>query len=218
MECLEPIYDQLNTLTRNYMDILRDYLKVENLTDIQGNFIKCGLQIIEETRVRSFIYRIINGRITEEEFIKKFKKYANKKQLIEIIERQRRSHSEIINVLCAVIIEDDFNNNIPFSYTQLNHINFLLELTVLDLYNLLQIYKINNSNNGRGAKRDEYMRLELGSVIKFKLDNGGYTNAGTLSALQGDIQLIDTYYDLMENRLLKYFSIEELEHIIRRSN
>lgn len=229
MEYLNESKIEIINLVKKYPDILRGYFNLENSLDVPGNTLKCAIDIVEVTRIQCFINALRKGEMTIEDFIENFKKYANKKQLIETIEKQRRSHSEILNILCALIIEDEFNNNKPFSYQQLYHINFLLQLTALDLYNLLKLYEINETkkrncvkdNEGNvlsGVDMHEWSRLELGASIKIKLDNGGYNQLGTLGYISGEIHFTELYYDLMENRILKYFSLEDLMELIKHSS
>lgn len=207
------------TISQNYVmisNLCEETLKTNfNLIDILSSpiqtSIKSTLEIIEGLRINWFIRGISNGDMAEEEFILCYKKYSNKKQLVELIEKQRRTHTEIINLLCGCIIRDNYRENMPITAIQINKINFLINLTANDLYNCLIMY--NECQDKKEFYKDINPRdLELIKVTKSKLEQYGYAKTNILCG--GDIAINREFFDFIEQDVLKYFTYEELIDIV----
>lgn len=173
--------------------------------------IKSTLEIIEGIRINSFIRGITEGKMSEEDFISYYKKYGDKKKLVELIEQQRRTHTEIINLICGCIIRNNYKENTAISATQINRIDFLISLTANDFYNCLVMYneckekqssyKVSNSSN-----------LSVVLTTKSKLEQYGYAITNSFSG--GDIVLNKDFFNLIEQSILRYFAYEELLNIL----
>lgn len=202
--------------------INQNYLMISNLCEekLKANFnlidvlsspiqtsIKSALEIIEGIRINWFIRGISRDNMSEDEFISCYRKYSNKKQLIELIEKQRRTHSEIINLLCGCIIRDSYKENIPITAIQISEINFLIDLTANDFYNCLIMYKECKSNR-ESYKDSNPQNLQLIKITKSKLEEYGYATTNIFCG--GDIALNSDFFTLMEQAILQHFAYEEL--------
>nr|WP_302596373.1 hypothetical protein [uncultured Cellulosilyticum sp.] len=191
-------------------------MKVESLLDVKANGLSMTINLLETTRILVFLEQVIKGEYTIKEFSEAYKEYANKVQLIDIIERQRRSYTEITNILCGIIVEKALKEKKVISCQQINHINFLLDLGIIDLYNLLKIEENReNTEEEKGViSRRQIKELQMGNVILARLEQYGYIETGTVAYMYGTPGFSELYLDLIENITIGY-SIKQLEQLVR---
>ena len=206
--------------------INQSYLMISNLVEeeLKSNFklvdllsspvqtsIKSTIAVVEAIRISYFIHGITNGEMTEEEFISHYKEYGAKKLLIELIEKQRRTHTEIINLLCGCIIKSNYRENTMITPTQINQINFLISLTANDFYNCLIMY--DECKNNRIFYSDANPKaLEAVLTTKSRLEQYGYAKTNIFCG--GDIALNVDFFDFMEQSILNNFTYEELKEAV----
>ncbi len=185
---------------------------IDTLSSPVHTSIKSTIEVIEGIRINCFIRGIVTEGMTEEMFISHYRKYSNKKQLIELIEKQRRTHTEIINLLCGCIIRENYKKNISITADQINKINFLISLTANDLYNCLIMYDECKDKNCF-YKEENPRELELIKVTKSKLEQYGYAETNIFCG--GDVAINKYFFNLMSQDILSYFTYEELIDVLK---
>lgn len=192
-----------------YGNILKKYITPKVLLDPNGELLDCVQDLIEEKKVRDFLSSVMNG-IDEEELLEKYDEYTSKERLIQIIEMQRKSHNNTVNCICGLITQEAFLSNRDLTPIELNHINFLIGLTWTDFYNLIKLFELKEEleNEQRFILRSRWEELELGTVIKFRLDYYGYTDTSSWGYISGNIEFNTNFDDLMNNYIFKYKSKE----------
>lgn len=208
----------MTNLTNKYIDLYRNilmtYITPKVLLDLKGQLLDCVQDIIEEKKVRDFLSSVMNG-IDEDDLLVRYDEYTSKEKLIQIIEMQRKSHNNTVNCICGLITQEAFLSNRDLTPNELNHINFLIGLTWTDFYNLIKLAELEEYDKQKGKNKQKFIlrsrweELELGNVIKFRLDYYGYTNTSSWGYIRGDIEFNMNFVDLINNYIFKYKSREE---------